>query len=130
MSLAIAIAAAITLMVVSLETDTYGETSVLRMHFFSDGFFTSAVLYLGSSVLIFISEAGNFYGIQYLGYSLIRIFSFRNDRFEDRKDYFTYCTEKKAKIKEQGKSALKWALLRVGLVCLIFSVIFAAVSIA
>lgn len=123
---AAAIAAVIVLMTVSFEKETYGSTSSLLMQFFSDGFFTAAVLYLGSSALVFIAEAGNFYGIQYLGYSLVRIFSARKDRFEDRKNYFTYCTEKKARMKEQGKSTLKWVLLRVGIVCLIFSVVFAA----
>ena len=116
------------LLVISFEVDTYGKNTTLLIQFFSDGFFTSAVLYLGSSALVFISEAGNFYGIQYLGYSLVRIFSSRKDRFEDRKGYFTYCTEKKAKMKEKGKSSLKWVLLRVGLGCLFLSVIFAVVS--
>lgn len=122
--IAIAIAAVIVLLTVSFETDTYGNASTLLPQFFSDGFFTAAVLYLGSSALVFISEAGNFYGIQYLGYSLVRIFSSRKDRFESRKDYFTYCTEKKAKLKEQGKSSLKWVLLRVGFACLFFSILF------
>lgn len=121
----IAMAAAIVLLTVYFEADLYGKSTSDLLQFFSDGFFTAAVLFLGSNALVFISEAGNFYGIQYLGYSLVRIFSFRKDRFEDRKDYFTYCTEKKEKLKEQGKSTLKWALLYVGLGCLLFSVLFA-----
>ena len=72
-------------------------------------------------------EAGNFYGIQFLGYTLVRLFSFRKDRFDDRKDYFTHCTEKEAKQKDQGKSVAKWIMLHVGLGCLVLSVVFAFV---
>lgn len=121
---AVAIAVAIALINVSFEVSTYGNEMLLLMHFFSDGFFTSAVLYIGCGVLLFISESGSFYGIQYLAYAMVYLFSFRKERFENRKDYFTYCTEKKAKQKEQGKSSLKWVFLFVGLGCLGLSVIF------
>ncbi|MGM9538147.1 MAG: hypothetical protein ACI3VN_07445, partial [Candidatus Onthomonas sp.] len=63
--------------------------------------------------------------IQFLGYTLVRLFSFRKERFEDRKDYFTYCTEKQAKQKETGSSAAKWMLLHIGLGCLALSGLFA-----
>lgn len=122
---AAAAAVAIAFINIYFEISTYGKDTVLLMQFFSDGFFTSAVLYLGCGALIFISEAGNFYGIQYLGYAVVCLFSFRRERFENRKDYFTYCMEKKAKQKEQGKNSLKWVLLFVGLGCLIISVMFA-----
>lgn len=124
---AIIFAVLIVLMVIGFEIDTYGNDQVLLMHFISDGFFTSAVLYIGCGILTFISEAGNFYGLQYLGYALLYTFSFRKERFEDRKDYFTYCIEKKAKQKEKGKSSVKWAFLFVGLGCLAVSAIFAVV---
>lgn len=119
-----AIAALIVLMVISYEIDTYGRNTVLLLEFLSDGFFTAAVLYLGCSVLMFIEEGGNFYGIQYLGHVVLRIFSPRKDRFESRKTYYEFCNEKKAKQEEQGKSSLKWVLLFVGLGCLLISVVF------
>ena len=122
---AVAFAVVIAAITVSFQIDTYGTGSVLFVQFLSDGCFVPAVLYLGCAALTFISEAGNFYGIQYLGYTLLHVFSMRKDRFDDRKDYFTYCTEKKAKQKEQGISKGKWVLLYVGLVCLLLSVIFA-----
>lgn len=39
----------------------------------------------------------------------------------------SFCTEKKVKQKEQGKTSVKWALLFVGLGCLILSAVFALV---
>ncbi|MGN1148021.1 MAG: DUF3899 domain-containing protein [Lachnospiraceae bacterium] len=124
---AIAVAIAIAFINIYFEISTYGKETVLLMHFFSDGFFVSAVLYLGCGALVFISDAGNFYGIQYLGYAVVYLFSFRKERFEQRKDYYTYCMEKKAKQKERGKDSVKWVLLFVGLGCLLFSVIFAVI---
>lgn len=109
------------------EIDTYGTGSALLVQFISDGFFTSAMLFLGCGGLALISETGNFYGIQYLGYTLVHLFSFRKERFDNRKDYFTYCTEKEAKQKEKGKNSLKWALLYVGIGCLIISVVCAVI---
>lgn len=47
--------------------------------------------------------------------------------FDDRKDYFTYCTERQAKQKETGKSATKWVMLFVGLGCLLLSAVLAFV---
>ncbi|MGM9538247.1 MAG: hypothetical protein ACI3VN_07945, partial [Candidatus Onthomonas sp.] len=80
------IALAIALLCVSFEVE-YGESgSAWLMQYISDGFFLSAVLYLGFGILTFIAEAGNFYGIQFLGSPLVRLFSFRKERFEDRKD--------------------------------------------
>ena len=125
--IAVAIALVITFITIQFEISGFGREKVSLMQFFSDGFFTTAVLYLGCGALIFISEAGNFYGIQYLGYTMVNLFSLRKERFRNRKDYFTYCTEKKAKQKEQEHTSLKWVLLFVGLTCLIISMIFAVV---
>lgn len=110
---------------ISFEMEAGVTGQAQRMQYFSNGFFLSAVLYLGCGLLTFIADAGNFYGIQYLGYTMLRFFSFRKERFEDRKDYFTYCTEKKAKLKEKGHVSSKWILLHVGLVCLALAAIFA-----
>ena len=125
--IATALAVVIALLCVSMELENGEADAAMRVFFFSDGFFLSAVLYMGCGLLTFIAEAGNFYGLQFLGYTLVRVFSPRKERFEDRKDYFTYCTEKKAKQAEKGKSSVKWVMLHVGLVCLAASVLCAAV---
>ena len=125
--IAAALAVVIALLCVSMEMENGEADAALRISFFSDGFFLSAVIYIGCGLLTFIAEAGNFYGLQFLGYTLVRVFSPRKDRFEDRKDYFTYCTEKKAKQAEKGKSSVKWVMLHVGLGCLAASVILVMV---
>ena len=125
--IAAALAVAIALLCVSMEMENGQADAALTVSFFSDGFFLSAVLYMGCGLLTFIAEAGNFYGLQFLGYTLVRVFSPRKERFEDRKDYFTYCTEKKAKQAEKGKSSVKWVMLHVGLGCLAVSAILALV---
>lgn len=123
--IAVAIAAAIALLVIWYEISTYGNTGELLLSYCSNGFFTAAVFYIGFGILMFISEAGNFYGIQYLGHMVVCLFSFRKGRFNNRKDYFTYCTEKKAQQKDRGKSTGKWTLLVTGLGCLALSLFFA-----
>ena len=125
--IATALAVVIALLCVSMELENGEADAAMRVSFFSDGFFLSAVMYMGCGLLTFIAEAGNFYGLQFLGYTLVRVFSPRKERFEDRKDYFTYCTEKKAKQAEKGKSSVKWVMLHVGRVCLAASVLCAAV---
>lgn len=99
-----------------------GAASV--MQYLSDGFFTAAVLYIGCSVLMFIEEAGNFYGLQYLWYTVVRLFSPSKRHLEEKKDYFTYCQEKKERRAEEGKTPLKSAMLFVGLGCLALSLVF------
>lgn len=116
-----AIAIALALLVIHYEVNTYGKETVLLMHFISDGFFVSAVFYLGLGMLTFISEAGNFYGIQYLGYMLVYLFSLKKS-YEDRKDYFTYCIEKRERQKVKEKPSVKWSLILIGLICLAISV--------
>ena len=125
--IATALAVVIALLCVSMELENGEADAAMRVSFFSDGFFLSAVMYMGCGLLTFIAEAGNFYGLQFLGYTLVRVFLPRKERFEDRKDYFTYCTEKKAKQAEKGKSSAKWVMLHVGLGCLAASVLCAAV---
>lgn len=99
-----------------------GAASV--MQYLSDGFFTAAVLYIGCSVLMFIEEAGNFYGLQYLWHTVVRLFSPSKRHLEEKKDYFTYCQEKKERRAWEGKTPLKSAMLFVGLGCLALSLLF------
>lgn len=118
------LAIAIALMVVHYETGIYGKETALLIHFISDGFFVSAVFYLGFGILTFISEAGNFYGLQYLGYTLVFLFSVRKNQ-ADKKDYFTYCMEKREKDKTKKGHPVKWILIFIGLICLAIAVIAA-----
>lgn len=120
--LLVAIAVVIALVVIHFEISTYGKETVLLVHFMSDGFFAAAVLYLSCGILTFISEAGNFYGIQYLGYTLVYLFSFKKS-YEEKKDYFSYCIEKKEKQKKN--TFVKWVFILIGLVCLSVSAISA-----
>lgn len=122
-----ALAAVIVLMVVSFELSSWEAGSVTTAKCLSDGFFTAAVLYLGCGLLVFIQEAGNFYGIQFLFYTMVHLFSFRRDGAENRKTYFAYCQDKMERQAAEGKSPVKTALLLVGLLCLILSVLFMAV---
>lgn len=87
MSYSIAAVAAIVIafLTIYFESSTYGTDGVLLIQFCSDGFFTSAVLFLGCGILMVIEEAGNFYGIRYLGYTVVYLFSFRKERFETEK---------------------------------------------
>lgn len=121
-----AIALVIVLLVIWFEISTYGSDAMLPLHFISDGFFAAAVLYLGLGMLTFISEAGNFYGIQYLGYTLVYLFSFKKS-YEDKKNYFTYCMEKREKQKAKKEPSVKWGLILIGLICLAVSILFAAI---
>lgn len=125
--IAIALALVSALLCVLLELEAGESSPAMLVQYISNVFFLSAVLFLGCGILTFIAEAGNFYGLQYLGYTLVRVFSPRKERFDDRKDYFTYCTEKRAKQTEKGKSSAKWIMLFVGLGCLVLSASFAFV---
>lgn len=120
------LAAAIVLMVVSFELSSWEPGTVTITKCLSDGFFTVAVLYIGCGVLVLIQEAGNFYGIQFLFHTLVRLFSFRKDREDDRKTYFAYCQDKKERQAAEGKSPVKSALIAMGLVCLVLSLSFMA----
>ena len=118
------LAAAIVLTVVSFELSSWEPGTVTMTKCLSDGFFTVAVLYIGCGVLVMIQEAGNFYGIQFLFHTLVRLFSFRKDREDDRKTYFAYCQDKMERQAAEGKSPVKSALIAMGLVCLVLSVSF------
>lgn len=121
-----AVAAAVVLAVAGFELSSRESGTVSAMGYLSDGFFTVSVLYIGCSILVFIQEAGNFYGIQFLFYTLVRLFSFRKDRMDEKKNYFVYCQEKKERQAAEGKSVLKSAMFLTGLVCLVLSLCFTA----
>ena len=122
----LALAAAIVLAVVCFELSSQEGGTALTMKCVSDGCFTVSVLYIGCSVLVFIQEAGNFYGIQFLFYTLVHMFSLRTDREDDKKTYYVYCQEKKERHAAEGRSPVKSAMLLVGLGCLALSVSFTA----
>ena len=107
------------------ELSSYDYSTVLLMHALADGFFAAAVLYLGFGLLMLIAEAGNFYGISYLMYSLIATFSpRRRDAARRKKDYFTYCLEKEEK-KKDGKSGLeRYRGILLGAGALVISLFF------
>ena len=69
-------------------------------------------------------KAGNFYVLQYLWHTVVRLFSPSKRHLEEKKDYFAYCQEKKERRAEEGKPPLKSAMLFVGLGCLALSVVF------
>lgn len=122
----LAVAVVIVLLVSSFASDQgVGGTAARLMHV-SDGCFIVAVLYIGCSVLIFVQEAGNFYGIQFLLRTMVRQFSPRERSREERKNYYLYCQEKKERQAAEGKSPVKSAMLLVGLACLLLSIAFAA----
>lgn len=123
----VAIVVLILAVTISTELGSHGSGTAAVMQYLSDGFFTSAVLYIGCSVLMFIEEAGNFYGLQYLWHTVVRLFFPSKRHLEEKKDYFTYCQEKKERRAEEGKTPLKSAMLFVGLGCLALAVIFTLV---
>lgn len=127
--IAAVIAVAIAGLVFYYEVSTYGGGTALLFRFASDGFFVPAVLYIGFGLLTAIADAGNFYGLQYLGYAVAYLFSPSSKRLEEKKDYFTWCMEKREKQEEKKKEGapLKRTLLLTGLICLILSAVFAVI---
>ena len=72
-----AVAVVAVLIALSLGTDPGTAGSAARLMNASNGCFAVAVLYIGCSVLVFIQEAGNFYGIQFLFHTMAQRFSLR-----------------------------------------------------
>ena len=119
-----AVAAAMVLAVLSLEGGSCEDGAAPAMKSLSNGCFFVSVLYIGCSVLMYIQEAGNFYGIQFLFHTMAHLFSPRKIRAAERKTYYTYCLEKKEHQAAEGKSPVKPAMLLVGIVCLALSLLF------
>ena len=113
--------------VMAIEHSNFGSDKTL-IQITSDGFFVSALITLGFGLLIFIADAGNFYALQYLGYSLRYNFKPNRDPNEKRKDYYNFILEKKAARKEKDNPQRKWDLLIVGglmlALCIVFTVLF------
>lgn len=125
-AVAMAIAAVLVLSIAGFERSSRAGGTALTMQCLSDSFFVVSVLYIGCSVLVFIQEAGNFYGLQYLCHTLVRLFSPRADRGERKMTYFDYCLAKKERQAAQGKSPVKAAMLFTGVVCLALALLFTA----
>lgn len=120
----LAAAAAIVLATAALDPGHAAEGTAHTMMRLSNGCFIVSVLYIGCSVLMYIQEAGNFYGIQFLFHTLVKLFSPRKRRAADRKTYYAYCLEKKEQQAAEGKSPIKPAMLLMGIMGLALSLIF------
>lgn len=120
----LALAAAIVLVVLGFELGSRGRGRAECLGYLSDGCFTVSVLYIGCSSLLFIQEAGNFYGIQFLFYTLTRRFS--PGKEDEKKTYFAYCQEKRERQAAEGRPPVKSAMLLVGLIFLALSLSFMA----
>ena len=118
------LAAVIVLVGFSFELGSRGRGRTECLGYLSDGCFTVSVLYIGCSVLMFIQEAGNFYGIQFLFHTIIRRFS--PGKEDEKKTYFDYCRERQERRAAEGKSPVKSAMLLVGLTFLVLSLSFMA----
>lgn len=121
-----AVAVVVLLIALSLETGPEATGPAARLMNASNGCFAVAVLYIGCSILVFVQEAGNFYGIQFLFHTMAQRFSLKKSSREERKSYYIYCQEKKERQEAEGKSPIKSAMLLVGLVCLLLSAALAA----
>ena len=100
----LAVEAAIVLLVAGFELSSRGGGTAPLMQSLSDGFFAASVLVIGCGLLVCIQEAGNFYGIQFLFYTLTHLFIPRRENGQQRKTYFDYCMEKKEQRAAEGKS--------------------------
>lgn len=118
--IAVVICAAVAL----YELQSYGNTPVNRIRFLCDGFFVSAVLFMGFGVMLWISQAGGFHAFSYLLYSVRYTFTPVKAHFEDRKSYYEYKLEKESR---RSDNKLRWRLLLVGTVCLLVSLLLLAV---
>ncbi len=82
----------------------------------SNHLFTVAILLLGFGAMIFISEAGNFYALQYIVYVGSRKFIplLKADLNEKDMDYFDFKTKKEAEQRSKGNKYRKFNMLFVG----------------
>ena len=117
------IAIAVAIAVAVYELNTYGYSGENWSRFLCDGFFVSAVLYIGFGLLAAISRAGNFYAFSYLLSSVKTTFCSSKEQFAKRKTFYDYVEEKKAKDLEKP-SKFHWRMLIIGVACLAVSMIF------
>ena len=117
---------AIVLTVAGFELGSREGGAALLMQALSDGFFAAAVLVTGCGLLVVIQDAGNFYGMQFLFYTLTRRFFPNRERGDSKMTYFDYCLEKRERRAAEGKSPVKPAMLLSGLGCLalLFTALF------
>ena len=120
----LAVEAAVVLAVAGFELGSREGGAALLMQALSDGFFAAAVLVTGCGLLVVIQDAGNFYGMQFLFYTLTRRFFPNRERGDSKMTYFDYCLEKRERRAAEGKSPVKSAMLLTGLACLALSLLF------
>ena len=107
----------------SVQLNNYGYSKVNWFRFLCDGFFVSAVIYLGFGLLSAIAKAGNFYSFSYLFHVMKTTFLPSKDPFQKKKTYYDYVQEKKAK-DLSGNGRYHWRMLILGGVCFIVSLVF------
>lgn len=104
---ALAVAAAVVL----YESSLYESMGFqMQMHVWCDGFFVSAVVFLGIGALVWISELGGFGAMGYLFYMTASIFSPRKKRFEERKSYYDFLREKEEKRTQKHPASRIWLI--------------------
>ncbi|MBQ8554734.1 MAG: DUF3899 domain-containing protein [Clostridia bacterium] len=84
---------------------------------FSDGFFVSALLFIGIGLLIWVSTTG-FFDIFSYGFSSLLVLFTPLKKPSDHKHYYEYKCEKEAKRKGKGSPL---SILFVGIACLLLS---------
>lgn len=108
-------ASTITVLVVVCESNS-GKN---LLHVLCDGFFVASISMLCLGVMVWAAGLGSFYGVHYLFYSAVSLFTLRKSRFEQRKSYYDFLKEKESK----GKSNPR-ALFLVGGIWFLIAFVF------
>ena len=118
------IAVIIAFMIALYELDTYGFNQIHWYRFLCDGFFVSAVLYIGFGLLTMISRAGNFYAFSYLfNVAKTTFFTASKEPFAKKQSFYDYVEEKKAK-DLSASSVFHWRMIIIGIICILVSLVF------
>ncbi|MGN0424840.1 MAG: DUF3899 domain-containing protein [Acetatifactor sp.] len=105
----------ITVLVVIYESNS-GKN---MLYAFCDGFFVASICMLCLGIMVWAAGLGSFYGIHYLFYSAVSLFTLRKSRFEERKNYYDFLMEKEGREKSNPR-----ALFLVGGIWFLLSLIF------
>ena len=119
MAVQLVIAAGLSVLAASAQGFKLGGELWLNCRYLSDGFFISAVLFIGMGVLLWVSTTGFFDIFGYAMKSLLVLFS-PLKKPSEHPHYYEYKCEKEAK--REGKP-ISHTVLVVGLICLAASLI-------